>query len=222
MLPSSTVLPEGRWNVYAECSDGSRLRAVAGVCDTRQAVGMELGSVTGPVARRLPYETADRFLGVRTWLRHDHAEIDQVQPVEGILHLRGRLAAANGTDFAGDLRLVARSRLDGGPELVMDPVPPSGPGRFDLMLDLDALAAQRVTRHDDWDLYVEGVSSGVRARVARLGDDIADRKSVFHYPFTRCDVETDPLMSEISPAPTVQVRPYITVDSDLSLFVRER
>jgi hypothetical protein len=97
-----------------------------------------------------------------------------------------------------------------------------GVGRFDLTLELDALAAQRVTRHDDWDLYVECASSGARARVARLGDDIADRKSVFHYPFTRCDVWTDPLMSEVSPAPTVQVRPYITVDSDLSLFVRER
>ena len=69
---------------------------------------------------------------------------------------------------------------------------------------------------------LEHIASGGRVRLARLADDIADRKPVIMYDFTRCDVATDPAIHEESPQPTVEVRPYITVDSDLSLYVRER
>jgi hypothetical protein len=103
-----------------------------------------------------------------------------------------------------------------------EPVRTSARGDFLVTLDLDELARRRITRHDDWDLYLESAESAERARLARLSDDIADRKSVMVYDYTRCELPVDPSMFDESPRPTVEVRPYITVDSDVSLFVRER
>jgi glycosyltransferase involved in cell wall biosynthesis len=219
-LDAATTLAEGRWNVYVESADGTRSRAAAGLFDTRNAIALPLSDE--PVARRLPYETADRFLAVRAWLRPRHAEIDGVQALGGELHVSGRLAGHPQEGGDPTVRLVASCRLSDVPELAEEPVRPSAAGRFDVLLDLDRLAEHRVTRHDDWDLYLEHIASGGRVRLARLADDIADRKPVIMYDFTRCDVATDPAIHEESPQPTVEVRPYITVDSDLSLYVRER
>jgi glycosyltransferase involved in cell wall biosynthesis len=221
-LAGDAELPEGRWNVHVELADGRRVRATAGLWDTRHVVGLPFEAGKTGFARRLPYQTADQFLAIRSWLRPHHAEVNVVEQSGGLLTLRGRFTSQEG-GIAGELiRLVAVSRMNAGPELVSEPTAPPSPGRFDIALDLDRLAERRVTRHDDWDLYLEDVITGGRARVARLSDDIAERKSVVVYDFTRCEVSTDLSLHEESPTPDVQVRPYITVDSDLSLYVRER
>jgi hypothetical protein len=155
-------------------------------------------------------------------VRPHHAEVEVVEQAEGLLSLRGLAVSPEGRPVTEDLRLVAMSRRADSPEWASTTIQPSTQGAFQVSLDLDDLAGRRVTRHDDWDLYLEQVATGERARLARLADDIPDRKSVVHYGFTLCDVGTDPRWAEESPVPAVQVQPYITVDSDLSLYIRDR
>jgi hypothetical protein len=183
---------------------------------------MPLAGAGEPFARRLPYPTADGFLALRTWLRPDHAEVDRLEQVEGALRLRGRLVSREGGLGEGELRVVAVSRLDGVPDWTSQPVAAPGPGRFCATVDLESLTAHRVTRHDDWDLHLEDVVTGARARLGRLADDIADRKPVVRYGRTRWELETDPEMHQQWPVPTVEVRPFFTVNNDLSLYVIDR
>lgn len=221
LLPS-TVMAEGRWDASLETATGELVRAGAGRCDTRRAAAMPLATAGRPLARRLPYETADGFLAVRTWLRSAHAEVDVVERGGATLALRGRVVS-EGDDVAGrQVRVIAASRLDGVPEWTSSPTDTDQSGCFEGTVDLDDLSRHRVTRHDDWDLYLEVVDSGTRARLGRLADDIVDRKPMVTYEVTRSRPETDPRLHDEYPLPTVEVRPYFTVNNDLSLYVTER
>jgi len=222
VLPASVDLSEGRWDAHLQTGAGARSRAAAGRCDTRHAATMPLAHPGRPFARRLPYETADHFLAVRAWLRPAHAEVDAVERSGGLLELRGRVVSQEeGGVPAGDVRVVVSSRLDGVPEWSSAPVAMQPAGYFRVSIDLDVLSGHRVTRHDDWDLHLEFEASGLRARLGRLADDIVDRKHVVTYQVTRSHPETDPRMHEEHPVPVIDVRPYFTVNNDLSLYVTE-
>ncbi|MER6442263.1 hypothetical protein ABT275_38925 [Streptomyces sp. NPDC001185] len=56
-----------------------------------------------------------------------------------------------------------------------------------------------------WDVFVQAEENAPLARIGRLLDDVADRKEIFVYPSITLGA-TD-------------VRPYYTVDNDLSLEV---
>lgn len=56
-----------------------------------------------------------------------------------------------------------------------------------------------------WDVFVQAEENAPLARIGRLLDDVADRKEIFVYPSITLGA--------------TQVRPYYTVDNDLSLEV---
>ncbi len=63
-----------------------------------------------------------------------------------------------------------------------------------------------------WDLWLRGPEGSQPVRIARILDDVADKKQIFTYP-------AKPYAASYAPA---RVSPYYTVDNDLSIKVDER
>ncbi|WP_030417988.1 hypothetical protein VM636_23975 [Streptomyces sp. SCSIO 75703] len=200
-LPSSVLLPEGRWDAYARVSDGEPLRLVPGVTDLRSLTERTPSGLLGHVAVRIPYATRQGNLTVRSWLRAPHAEAGEPHLAQEGLTLRGR---------------VYGTRLDAGAHAELRPRPGSGArgvlraalegegAEFRLAVDYTALEP------GVWDLWLRPAGpEGPAVRVARLLDDIADKQPVVTYPTAR--VRT--------PGGLVAAGPYFTRDNDLSLEV---
>ncbi|RDG37329.1 transferase [Streptomyces corynorhini] len=207
VLEPAPLLAEGRWDAYlleGPGDEGERLRP--GLLDLRALQrGRTPGRTPTPLAVRVPYTTRDGFLAVRTWLRAPHAEVDALRVRDDAMTVRGRLFGARLADGA-TVRLVRR----GADRAVREsPLHHDGGHGFSLTADYRDLLDERGTggggRPAYWDLHLHLAPDGPRARVGRLLDDVAERKSVFVYPST--DLDGTP------------VRPYYTVDNDLAVVV---
>ncbi|CAL9340388.1 hypothetical protein SUDANB145_00251 [Streptomyces sp. enrichment culture] len=210
VLPTGTALAEGRWDVYLlDGPDGERRRLRPGLRDLRALVDGHTRDRRAPVAVRIPYVTKDGFLAVRAWLRDAHAETAGITAAEGTLTVGGRLHGAVFGEGAGvRLRLRGtRTERSVEPRLaedrqnfsftvaLADLVVGTGPET-----DTGTGSGQRV-----WDVFVRPARSAPPVRVARLLDDIADRK----------DIHVQPAV----PVGETVVRPYYTVDNDLAVAV---
>ncbi|MEE1928935.1 hypothetical protein V1J52_12240 [Streptomyces sp. TRM 70351] len=176
-LPLALHLAEGRWDVYAAPAGTGRTRLRPGVYDLRTLAGgaAAAGHFAG-AAVCVPYTTKYGNLSLRTWLREPHAEA-------GAIHLAGRTGTVegrlHGAELAGGARLEVRARGASGPAHALPvtrdgqdftaalalgalPAPADGPARFELWL-----------RPDD---------AAPPVRVARLLDDVPDKRAVFRYP----------------------------------------
>ncbi|MEB3966503.1 hypothetical protein OKJ48_40685 [Streptomyces kunmingensis] len=198
-LPISVGLPEGRWDTYAQVAGDEPVRLMPGVNDLRSLVDRAPGGSRGYVAVRIPYATKHGNLTVRSWLRAPHAEAGELLITGGELTVHGRLY---GTEFVAKAQAEIRSRAASGPalrgELTVDGA------RFTLRIGYDELSEGR------WDLWLRpGGEDGPEVRVARLLDDIADKKPIFAYPATRVTAAGRELTAE----------PYYTVDNDLAVVV---
>ncbi len=100
------------------------------------------------------------------------------------------------------------------------PLEASGPTGFTGRLPLRDLVDARLSRHDDWDLWVVR-RSGAQVRVARFLDDVAERKAVYRHPRLTFHPDEGSALVETHPASTVAVQVYWTVDSEVSVFVAE-
>ncbi|NEB81344.1 hypothetical protein G3I40_39970 [Streptomyces sp. SID14478] len=199
-LPISVGLPEGRWDVYVQVAGDEPVRLMPGVNDLRSLVDRASGGSRGYVAVRIPYVTKHGNLTVRSWLRTPHAEAGELQITDGELTVHGRLL---GTAFTAKAHAEIRSRAAAGPvlrgELTVDGV------AFTLRIGYDELS------EGPWDLWLRPAGEdGPEVRVARLLDDIADKKPIFAYPVARVSV---PGRGELSAGP------YYTLDNDLSVQV---
>ncbi|MET8077731.1 hypothetical protein [Streptomyces sp. NPDC005303] len=195
VLGPDPVLVEGRWDVYL--LDGSeRTRLRPGPRDLRALVDGDLRERRGPLAVRVPYATKDGYLAVRTWLRPAHAEADRVDVTGPALRVAARLHGASLLDGA-EVRL--RLRRGEGAVRTLEPLIEEDGQGFSFTVD-DATLDIGI-----WDMYVRPAPEAPLIRLARLLDDVADRKHVFVYPGAQ--------------AGKVVVRPYYTVDNDLSLEV---
>ncbi|MEV6026463.1 hypothetical protein [Streptomyces sp. NPDC052036] len=198
-LPSGVDLPEGRWDAYARFGDGEPCRLSPGVNDLRSLVDRAPGDTADRIAVRIPYTAKNGTLAVRSWLRAPHAEAGDLRIGEGELAVSGRVY---GTGLAPDAYAEVRER--GGPRSVLRadltvreaefgftvPYAPLGPGI--------------------WDLWLRpGGAEGPQVRIARLLDDVADKKPVFRYPRAAVRAEHG----------AVEAWPYYTVDNDLSVTV---
>lgn len=198
-LPSTVALPEGRWDAYACVADDEPLRLAPGATDLRALAARTPSGSRGHVAVRIPYATRQGNLTVRSWLRAPHAEAGDVRVQDAGLTVRGRLF---GTGFAPGACAEVRPRHSPGParriEVAVDE------DRFDFSVGYAALGP------GVWDLWLRphGVS-GPRVRIARLLDDVADKKPVLTYPRARVDTAYGP----------VEAGPYYTRDNDLSVSV---
>ncbi|MFE3032781.1 hypothetical protein ACFXKY_14185 [Streptomyces canus] len=196
VLGADPVLAEGRWDVYL--LDGSeRTRLRPGPRDLRALVDGHLRERSGTLAVRVPYATEDGYLAVRTWLRPAHAEAGRVDITGGTLTVAARLYGASLLDGA-EVRL--RPRKGEGTERTVEPLVAEDGRSFSFTVD-DATLDTGI-----WDMFVRPASGAPLIRLARLLDDVADRKHVHVYPGAT--------------AGAIVVRPYYTVDNDLSLEVK--
>ncbi|WP_237330163.1 FixH family protein [Streptomyces sp. BA2] len=204
-LPSSVELAEGRWNAYAEVGGGTPRRLAPGVNDLRSLVDRAPSGARGHIAVRIPYATKQGNLSVRSWLRAPHAEIGELR-IEGTeVAAQGRVygTTLTGAAYAEASRRAEPDRIERY-ELTADGV------EFSFGLHCDVLAD---SGPGPWDLWLRPAGeSGPRIRLARLLDDIPDKKQIFTYPVVRLDTAAHgPL----------EAGAYYTNDNDLSVRIRE-
>ncbi|MER7681953.1 hypothetical protein [Streptomyces sp. NPDC096934] len=209
-LPSSVPLPEGRWDAYAQVAGGEPHRLVPGVNDLRSLVARVPSGALGRVAVRIPYASGfpappgregvsprHGRLTVRSWLRAPHAEAVELGCGERDLGVRGRVY---GVGLTPDAYAEVCHRDAAGP-----------PVRAEVAVDqheFRCTVAYEALRPGVWDLWLRPTGeSGPRVRVARLLDDIADKKTVLLHPRTTVRTPYGPLVAG----------PYYTGDNDVSV-----
>jgi hypothetical protein len=197
-LPSSVALPEGRWDAYARVADAEPRRLVPGVTDLRALAARAPSGPHGRIAVRIPYATRQGNLTVRSWLRALHAEVAELRPGSAALTVHGLV-------YGTPLDPGAHAELrDGGTGRVHRVEVDADGGAFRLTAAYTALAP------GEWELWLcPAGPDGPRVRIARLLDDIADKRPVFAVPRARVD----------TPWGTVAAGPYYTGDNDLSVSV---
>ncbi|MFF0013568.1 hypothetical protein [Streptomyces sp. NPDC005374] len=195
VLGADPVLAEGRWDVYL-LQDSERTRLRPGPRDLRALVGGHLRERPGPLAVRVPYVTKDGYLAVRTWMRPAHAEADRVDVTDRGLTVTARL---HGAPPLEDAEVRLRLRRGAGVVRTLRPTASQDGRGFSFTVDDEDLDI------GIWDMFVRPAPGSPQIRIARLLDDVADRKAVFVYPGTTLG--------------SAVVRPYFTVDNDLSLEV---
>ena len=200
-LPSSVALAEGRWDAYAQVAGGEPRRLMPGVNDLRSLVDRVPSGSLGHVAVRIPYVTRQGNLSVRSWLRAPHAEAHELGSGEGRLTVRGRVY---GIALAPAARAEASHRGSGA---LLHAEVAAEQAEFTFTL------AYGVLPPGIWDLWLRPTGeNGPRVRIARLLDDIADKKPVLTYPRAALTAEHGP----------VHAGPYFTRDNDLSVSVVTR
>ncbi|WP_018548753.1 hypothetical protein [Streptomyces sp. LaPpAH-108] len=204
VLEPKPVLPEGRWDVLLVRAPGAgpeRLRS--GPRDLRALLDGHVREWTAPVAVRVPYATKDGHLALRTWLRPAHAETGRIDVGERTTTVTARL---HGTEFTDDGLVRVRLRGGRGREVAVTPVVDTDRRGFAFTVDHGELVGTEPPETPGyWDVYVLPAAGAAPIRAARLLDDVAERKHSFVHPAARVGSTT--------------VRPYYTVDNDLSFDV---
>jgi hypothetical protein len=204
VLGPRPALTEGRWDVYLIPEPGSgRQRLRPGPRDLRTLVAGPPHDRQTPLAVRIPYATKDGYLAVRAWLRSAHAEVGAIGLTDRSMTVDARL---HGATFQAGAVVRLRRRGGSGTVLALEPeVAQDGRG-FSFTVDHGELAAATGPQSGVWDAFVEPAATAPAIRMARLLDDVADRKEVFVYPTATVDGAV--------------LRPYYTVDNDLSVEVK--
>jgi hypothetical protein len=207
VLEPRPSLAEGRWDAYLlREPEAERQRLRPGLRDLRGLVAGHRHDRPSPVAVRIPYVTKDGYLAVRAWLRTAHAEADGIRVADRSMTVRARLHGASLADGAA-VRL--RLRGGGGTVRTLAPQGASGERDFSFTVDYEELAKElatvRAAGDHVWDISVQPGEGASPIRIGRLLDDVADRKHIFVYPPVTVGDAT--------------LRPYYTVDNDLSLEV---
>lgn len=202
-LPSGVELPEGRWNAFALVEGGAPRRLVPGVNDLRSLVDRAPSGARGHVAVRIPYTTKQGNLSVRSWLRAPHAEVGELEIGEDCLTAHGRVY---GTALTGAATAQAVRRQD--PGTVREAQVTTSGVEFTVRVPYGPLAEGGT---GPWDLWLRPAGEeGPRVRLARLLDDIADKKPIFTYPVRGVEAPYGP----------VEAGPYYTIDNDLAVRIR--
>ncbi|WP_381791056.1 hypothetical protein [Streptomyces niveus] len=207
VVEAAPALEEGRWDVYVLGAPGEeRVPLLPGLRDLRALVSGPGDDRGTPLAVRIPYATKDGRLAVRAWLRATHAEAGRIDFSGSSMTVTARLFGARlGEGAAASLHRRGR---DGAVRETA--LRPEGDRDFAFTVDyrdLPADGGQAGTGAAPavWDVYVRPAADAPRIRVARLLDDVADRKTVFVYPAAALG--------------GVTARPYYTVDNDLAVEV---
>lgn len=203
VLEPDPPLEEGRWDAYVlRAPDAERERVRPGLRDLRALVDGGSRDRPSPVAVRVPYRTLDGFLSLRAWRRTAHAEAGPLAIADGTLTVRVRPHGARLSAAA-----VAVLRLRGDTATVREYPVRQAQGRdgdFTFTVAYADLVAEdggaRV-----WNVFVRPAPGKSVIRVGRILDDLADRKGSFVYPRTTVGASA--------------VRPYYTIDNDLSVEV---
>lgn len=200
VLEPQPRLAEGRWDVFLlPGPDAGRERLRPGPRDVRVLVDGGLRERPSPVAVRVPYTTKDGFLAVRAWLRTAHAETGRIGIAGTAVTVQVRL---HGAEPAESAEALLRLRTDPGTVLTF-PAPAAEDGSCSFTVSCEELTG---TGDRVWDAFLRPAAGAPPVRIGRLLDDVADRKDVFVFPRITVD--------------KAGVRPYYTVDNDLSVEVK--
>jgi hypothetical protein len=226
-------LTEGRWNVFLTLEGQGPRRLSPGVNDLRWLVDRTPQEGSTWLGVRIPYSTEHGNLSVRSWLRWPHAEAGSLRVMDGGLALSGRLY---GAEAAPTARLEAWPRRGEDPPVLAE-VTAEGQD-FSAVLPYPPLA-----EHQLWDLWLRPAADAEAVRVARILDDIPDKKRIFTFPSlplsplpgaettvtpdstTTCSTTTDSTaphgeQPEIpEPRRVVTAKPYYTLNNDLAVRV---
>lgn len=198
VLPSTMTIAEGRWKASLVLGDAAPIRLRSGRHDLRSLVARVPRSGRTWLGVRIPYRTQNGSLSVRSWLRWPHAEAGEVAVSDGVMTVRGRL---HGETLAPGAQLELRAR-EGHEVALSVPLTLDGP-RFSARVSLRDL--QTRDGEDFWMLWLRPGEGLSEVRVARILDDIADKRYVVRYPavpFARGELA---------------IRPGYTGDNDLAL-----
>jgi hypothetical protein len=205
VLGPHPVLTEGRWDLYlVRDPESARQRLRPGPRDLRALVDGHLRDRLGPLAVRVPYTTKDGFLAIRAWRRPAHAEAAGIDVTDRSLTVRARL---HGASLLPGAVVHLRLRGAGGTVRTLEPRAGEDGRSFSFTVGHEELTTGTGAGNAVWDVFVRPGRDAALVRVARLLDDVADRKEVFVYP-------------AITVGGTA-ARPYYTVDNDLSVEVRK-
>ncbi|WP_328631934.1 hypothetical protein [Streptomyces sp. NBC_00356] len=134
------------------------------------------------------------------------AEVEEVWPRDGRIGIVGRMVGMSAGAASGAWRLTVTRRSSAGQVLRYDAELDGE--RFNCAWDVAALAAydDGFSGADQWDLHL---TDGRRTlRVGRRLDDIRGKKAIYVYP------------RQAVPGAGFDVRPYFTVEDNLSLECR--
>jgi glycosyltransferase involved in cell wall biosynthesis len=210
------LLDEGRWDLFLQNSLGRQHRLRAGRLDIRGLLGGCAETV--PFIRNVPYPTADGFLAIAAWQRARHAETDQIWYGSQTVTVTGRLIADTFGDRVPQLRLIRRGDKPG--ELTIAGTS-SGGADFSVDVPLHRLAGLRLLHQEKWDAEVSAGDEAGSIPLARLMDDVIERKKTYVYPPVRVD-DVPPEYYDKSPPPEIWITPYYTVQSGLAFAVSDR
>ncbi|MEU8244489.1 glycosyltransferase family 4 protein [Actinoplanes missouriensis] len=210
------VFAEGRWDLHAKDNRDGLHRLRSGLLDIRDLIG---GGVAIPFVRNIPYPTSDGYLALAVWNREEHAEAGEIWYGEDTITLNGRLVTG---DFGNHVPTLVLNRRGEYPDAMSIAGTTSGNGNFSFDVPIPALAGRRILRYEDWDVSVSRGPGGVQIPVARLMDDVVERKRVYVYPSVLVENETPIELYEESPEPEVRVWPYLSIQSALALVVSDR
>ncbi|MFE0879701.1 hypothetical protein ACFW4X_33290 [Streptomyces smyrnaeus] len=209
-LPSTVRLTEGRWNVFLVLAGRPPRRLAPGVNDLRSLVDRVPHESRSWMGVRIPYATKHGNLSVRAWMRWPHAEAGALRVHDGGLRLSGRLY---GAEVSPSARLEAWPRR-GEQESVVVEAAAEGPDQreFTAELPYPPLTGCRL-----WDLWLRPEKDAEAVRVARILDDVPDKKRIFTYPEHAVEPRTGPEAATEPPYATA--RPYYTLNNDLAVRV---
>ncbi|GAU66314.1 hypothetical protein SSP35_02_06870 [Streptomyces sp. NBRC 110611] len=211
VLPSTVALAEGRWNAYADLGDGREPRPLQlGTNDLSSLVDRRPLAGIGRLGVRIPYATTFGSLALRSWLRGPHAEAGDIHLAPDGMTVSGRLY---GAVPAAGARAEARARRtagapDAAPATVTAPLAVDG-ADFTFTLSYEELAGHWETGGRRWDLWLRPAEGAHPVRLARLLDDVADKKQAVSYPALPVRAAAGPL----------RIGPYYTLDNDLAIRV---
>ncbi|CAM5742301.1 Transferase OS=Streptomyces alboniger OX=132473 GN=CP975_07230 PE=4 SV=1 [Streptomyces alboniger] len=177
VLDTRPVLAEGRWDVFLlQDSDSPRLRLLPGLRNLRVLVDGHLRDRQSPLAVRVPYVTKDGHLAIRAWRRTAHAEAAGIEVTDRSMTVGARLHGAWLKEGA-----VVRLRRRGGDGAVhtLEPRAQDDGRSFSFTVDYEKLATGADAGGGIWDAFVQPGPEASPIRMARLLDDVADRKEVF-------------------------------------------
>ncbi|MFD8675518.1 transferase [Streptomyces seoulensis] len=201
VLEARPPLQEGRWDAFLEREpDAEPQQLTSGPLDLRVLVDGARVDRPSPVAVRVPYRAMDGFLAVRAWLRPAHAEAGPVEVGDTATTVTARL---HGTALGEDAVVRLRGRRS-REERVLSPNADADGRGFRFSVDHADLTGVDVRY---WDVHVLPAPDAAPVRVGRVLDDVADRKHSFVYA--------------AAPGGGQLVRPYYTVDNDLSFEVTD-
>ncbi|MFG3197659.1 transferase [Streptomyces sp. NPDC048208] len=195
-------LEEGRWDAFlVREQDAEPEQLASGPLDLRVLVDGGRVDRPSPVAARVPYRALDGFLAVRAWLRTAHAETDRIEVGDRATSVTARL---HGASFGDGALVRLRGRGSRAERTVRPDTDADGRG-FRFTVDHAELTGSDGADVRYWDVDVLPAAGAAAIRVGRVLDDVADRKQSFVYPAANTGGRL--------------VRPYYTVDNDLSFEV---